>query len=110
MGLFNNLSKGRKKKNGPELKLIDSETPFAIRQAYKSLYTNVLYLNIDSKCKKIAVTSPLPSECKSTVSANLSLMLSENLEDKKILLIDSDMRSPRLWTLFGTKRNAHGLS
>jgi len=110
MGFFSNLFKGKRKRGGPELKLLNPETPFAIRQAYKSLYTNILYLNIDSKCKKIAVTSPLPGECKSTVSANLALMLSENLEDKKVLLIDSDMRSPRVWSLFGTKRNAHGLS
>ena len=106
MGFFKN----KKAKNGPELGVIDSDTPFAITQAYKSLYTNVLYLNIESGCKKIAITSAVPSECKSTVSANLSLMLTENLEDKKILLIDTDMRSPKVWSLFGLVKNAKGLS
>lgn len=110
MTVFSNLFKKKKKSNAPELKLLSDDTPFAIRQAYKALYTNVLYLNIESKCRKIAITSPLPGECKSTVSSNLALVFSENLEDKKILLVDCDMRSPKIWKLFGTERNAHGLS
>lgn len=113
MSIFTNLFRKKIVSKEPGLKLLDSETPFAIKQAYKSLYTNVLYLNIytiGNKCKKIAVTSPMPGECKSTVSANLALMLTENLEDKKVLLIDSDLRSPTVWNLFGTKKNAHGLS
>ena len=110
MGIFVNLFKKKKKAGAPELNLLTAETPFAIRQAYKSLYTNVLYLNIESECKKIAVTSPLPGECKSTVSANLALMLAENLEDKRVLLIDSDMRSPKVWKLFDLPRNGKGLS
>ena len=110
MGILRNAFKKSRKGKGPELKLLDTETPYAVRQAYKALYTNVLYLNIDAACKKIVVTSAVPEECKSTVSSNLSVMLAENLEDKKILLIDSDMRSPKIWSLFGTKRNEHGLS
>ena len=104
------LNKTKKRHGAPELNLIDSSTPFAIRQAYKALYTNILYLNVDDKCKKIAVTSPLPGECKSTVSSNLALTLVQNLDDKRILLIDSDMRSPKVWRLFKQDRNVHGLS
>ena len=110
MGILSGFFRKRNKKDAPGLNLLSVDTPFAIRQAYKSLYTNVLYLDIDTKCKKIAVTSALPGECKSTVSSNLSMMLAENLEDKKVLLIDSDIRSPRIWSIFGLKRNAHGLS
>lgn len=106
--MLNNVAK--KRNDAPELTLVTNETPFAIRQAYKALYTNILYLNVDDKCKKIAVTSPLPGECKSTVSSNLALTLVQNLDDKRILLIDSDMRSPKVWKLFGLERNVHGLS
>ena len=104
------LNKTKKKSDAPELNLLSAETPFAIRQAYKALYTNILYLNVEDRCKKIAVTSPLPGECKSTVSSNLALTLAQNLDDKKILLIDSDMRSPKVWRLFKQDRNVHGLS
>ncbi len=110
MSRLEKLFKKRISNNSPELKLIDSDTPFAIRQAYKALYTNILYINVEDKCKKIAVTSALPAECKTTVSSNLALTLAQNLEEKRILLIDSDMRSPKVWRLFGFDRNSHGLS
>ena len=110
MGIFSNIFRKNKKSDCPELGLIDNSSPFALRQAYKALYTNILYLNIDAKCKKIVVSSALPGECKSTVSSNLSFALSENHDDKKILLIDGDIRSPKIWKNFGLKRNAKGLS
>ena len=46
--MLNNVAK--KKSDAPELTLVTNETPFAIRQAYKALYTNILYLNVDDKC------------------------------------------------------------
>ncbi len=102
---------GKKSKQlAPELNLIDEDTPFAIRQAYKALYTNILYLNVEDKCKKIAITSAVPSEGKTTLASNLAYTLAFNLEEKNVLLIDSDMRNPKIWRMFGFERNSHGLS
>lgn len=90
--------------------IIDEKSPFAVREAYRSLYTNVLYLNIDDKCKKIAVTSAVSGEGKSTVAANLAYTLAQNLEGKRILLIDADMRRPTIAKAFCLDGQAHGLS
>ncbi len=105
--MFNKKKDG---KGAPELRLLNKDTPFAINQAYKTLYTNILYLNIEDKCKKIAITSALPAEGKTTLSCNLALTLAQNLEEKKVLLVDCDLRSPKVWRLFGFQKNAHGLS
>ena len=51
-----------KKKSDVDFGVIDEETPFAIREAYKALFSNILYLNIPSKCKKIAVTSAISTD------------------------------------------------
>ena len=91
-------------------RVIDENTPFAIREAYKALYTNVRYLNIDDKCKKIVVTSAVSGEGKTTLSVNLAVTLAQNLEDKRVLLIDADMRRPRVATALEIDPKTRGLS
>ena len=43
-------------------RILKEDTPFAITEAYRALYTNILYLPIESKTKKIAVFSAVPGE------------------------------------------------
>ncbi|MBQ2876619.1 MAG: CpsD/CapB family tyrosine-protein kinase [Clostridia bacterium] len=100
----------RKKEELVEFGILDENSPFALREAYSSLYTNIVYIGVDDKCKKLVVTSALPSEGKSTVSANLALTIAQNSEDKKVLLIDSDMRAPKISELFGIDEEKNGLS
>ena len=99
-----------KKNTTVDIGVIDENTPFAIREAYKALFSNVLYLNIASKCKKIAVTSAVSGEAKTSVSANLAVTLAQNLEGKRVLLIDADMREPSIARMFSIKPGGHGLS
>ena len=82
------------------LRIINEQTPFAIKEAFSSLSTNVIYLPIVDKCKKIAITSGVPGEGKSYISTNLAITLAQNFDNKKILLIDMDMRSPSIAKLF----------
>ena len=110
MKLFSKKRKAASEVTPANLMLLNDNMPFAIREAYKSLYTNVLYLTIEDKCKKIAVTSAVSGECKSTVAVNLAISLSHNSEDKRILLIDTDMRDPDVAKIFGIDLNAPGLS
>lgn len=101
----------KKSKNSTvNLGIINHSTPFPIREAYRTLYTDVLYLNIEDRCKKIAVTSAIPGECKSTVTANLAVTIAHSAEDKRVLLIDTDMRKPMVASMFGINKMTHGLS
>ena len=92
-------------------RIICDTTPFAIKEAYRSFYTNVLYLPIEDKCKKIVITSAFPGEGKTSVSINLAYTIAINSPESKILVIDADMRSPRVIELIGTdNKKCHGLS
>ena len=92
-------------------RIICDTTPFAIKEAYRSFYTNVLYLPIEDKCKKIVITSAFPGEGKTSVSINLAYTIAINSPESKILIIDADMRSPRVVELIGTdNKKCHGLS
>ena len=101
---------GRSKNTSGNLGIVTRATPFPIREAFRTLYTDVLYLNIEDKCKKIAITSAVPSEGKTTVATNLAITIAQNAEDKRVLLIDTDMRKPRVSRLLGINKMTHGLS
>ncbi len=77
------------------MRIINNKTPFAVREAYRSLCTNVLYLPINDKCKKIVMTSAMQGEGKTSNSINFALTLSELAKDKRIILLDCDMRKAR---------------
>ncbi len=95
------------------IRILNDDTPFLISESFRMLQTNILYLPISDKCKKIAVTSPISGEGKTYISTNLAITLANN-SDKKVLLIDMDMRVPRVKKLLSHRLmdsdNSHGLS
>ena len=56
--------------------------------------TNIFYLPTKESCKKIVIASAVASEGKSTCGINISKILAQ--AGKKVLLIDADMRRPRI--------------
>ena len=80
---------------------------FEIKEAYKTLRTNLKFVLTNKGCKKIAICSSEPAEGKSTTSANLSYCLAE--DGYKVLVIDADMRAGTIHTIFKIKKSK-GLS
>lgn len=78
----------------------------AASESFRTLRTNLLYALVDEPPKIITVTSPNPREGKSTLCANLGVVLSQ--ADKKTLIVDCDLRRPVLHKTFGI-RNIHGI-
>ena len=83
----------------------DSQSLFA--ESIRTVRTAVLMSALDSPKKVLVVTSSLPSEGKTTVAFNLACAMSQV---KKVLLVDADMRRPKIGKLIGRDINAPGLS
>ena len=91
----------------PNTLLLSANTSFAVQEAYKTLRTNVAFSlpGKDSKC--IGVTSANRGEGKSTIAANLAISLAQL--NKRVVLIDCDMRLPTVATKMRLKAT-EGLS
>ena len=76
-------------------------------EAFKNLRTNIQFMNADEEKKVILITSTTPGEGKSYISANLATAFAQI--DKKVLIIDTDMRKGRQYSLFSLRQRP-GLS
>jgi capsular polysaccharide biosynthesis protein len=79
----------------------------AAAEAYRSLRTGLEFLGIDRKIHIVHVTSSASGEGKSTTSANLAVSLAR--AGKHVVLVDCDLRRPRMHEFFGMD-NAVGLT
>ncbi|GAA2021992.1 polysaccharide biosynthesis tyrosine autokinase [Terrabacter terrae] len=68
-------------------------------EAFRSLRTNLQFIDVANPPKSIVVTSSLPGEGKSTTAANLALSLAET--GLKVVVIEGDLRRPRLLDYLG---------
>ncbi len=75
----------------------------AIAEAFRTLRTNLFLSNIDKGLSSMVVTSADRGEGKSTICANLAVMMAQ--AEKKVLLIDCDLRLPSQDKLFDIQRN-----
>lgn len=86
-----------------QLEFIVANKPNATAsESFKALRTRVMYSKIGSELKSILVTSSVPSEGKTTVALNLAGSFAQ--ADKKVLLLDCDLRKPRIHSIFETER------
>ena len=67
-------------------------------ESYRTLKTNIQYSSVYKKISTIVVTSAEPAEGKSTISGNIALTFAE--DNKKVLLVDCDLRKPSLHKKF----------
>lgn len=87
--------------------IVEKEPKSMAAESYRTLRTNIQYSSFDKEYRVIAVTSSEPEEGKSTTAGNLALCMAK--EDKKVMLIDCDLRKPSLHKKFKTS-NLLGLS
>ncbi|WP_141501951.1 CpsD/CapB family tyrosine-protein kinase [Paenibacillus luteus] len=92
----------------PKWNLITELNPKSpISEGYRMLRTNIEFSTINQKLQIIMVTSSKPSEGKSTTCANMAVAFAQ--ANKKVLLIDADLRKPSQHHIFG-KSNRSGLT
>jgi succinoglycan biosynthesis transport protein ExoP len=100
----------RRSNNGvegsPEL-LTNMEGRSALAEAYRHLRTSVLLSSAGRAPRTLLVTSSMPAEGKTTTAVNTALSLAQT--GASVLIIDADMRRPRVHSIFGMD-NHRGLS
>lgn len=95
-------------KLGETRMVIDDNPRSSISEALRSIRTNIEFLSSNKTNKVISVTSTVGNEGKTFVSVNLGAIMS--LSKKKVVVVDLDMRKPRVHNAFDTDANDKGVS
>ncbi|MBQ3217217.1 MAG: CpsD/CapB family tyrosine-protein kinase [Oscillospiraceae bacterium] len=109
MGLFS-FSKSKRRAaamSRKERPRLSPSSPFAIKEAYNSIRTKLIFTGKGEKCPVFAVTSSLAGDGKSTNAVSLAVSIA--MAEQKVLLIDADMRKPSIHRYFNTEHR-NGLS
>lgn len=91
----------------PKQPLVDADEQGPRAEAFRTLRTNLQFADVDHPPRVIIVTSPLPSEGKSTSACNVALTLA--LGGARVVLVDGDLRKPAVGKYLGIS-NAAGLT
>jgi capsular exopolysaccharide synthesis family protein len=78
-----------------------------VSEAYRGLRTSILLSNPGHPPRQIVLTSALPEDGKTATALNLAVVLAQL--GRRVLLVDTDLRRPRLHEAFGTD-NGRGVS
>ncbi|MDQ3133033.1 MAG: polysaccharide biosynthesis tyrosine autokinase, partial [Acidobacteriota bacterium] len=87
--------------------LIHTDSRSGLAEAYRQLRTSILLSTAGHAPKSLLITSSLPAEGKTTTATNTAISLAQT--GAKVLIIDADMRRPRLHSVFNISNGA-GLS
>jgi capsular exopolysaccharide synthesis family protein len=105
--LIKGISGAQKKKGFISELAFFNDSQSAFSEAVRTIRTSVLMSALDEPRKVVVVTSSVPEEGKTTVSYNLACALGQV---KRVLLIDADMRRPKIAKLIGLDARAPGLA
>ena len=90
----------------PEI-IVHHKPKSTLAEGFRSLRTAVLFSSPDTPLKTILISSFIPKEGKTFITANLALVIAYSGES--VLLVDADMRKPQMHKVFGLE-NRQGLS
>ncbi|MBS4218980.1 CpsD/CapB family tyrosine-protein kinase [Bacillus sp. FJAT-49711] len=101
MAKNNNIQAGKRKL----IAKLNPKSP--VSEQYRTIRTNIQFSAVDEDIRTLMVTSSGPGEGKSTTTANLAVVFTQ--QGKKVLLVDADMRKPTVHYTFGMT-NTYGLT
>lgn len=83
--------------------IVNNNPKSSFSESIKTIRTNLQFSLVNSNVKTILLTSPEPGDGKSFISANLAVAFAQ--ENKRVLLIDSDLRKGRQYKIFKVKND-----
>jgi capsular exopolysaccharide synthesis family protein len=72
-------------------------------EAFRLLRTNLQFLNLDTRPKSLVITSAVPGEGKTSTATNLAIALAQT--GQRVLLVDGDLRRPKVASMLGLERS-----
>jgi capsular exopolysaccharide synthesis family protein len=97
-----------RKNDGSSIELIVHDHPMAaVAECLRAIRTNLLFMSPEKPLKTLLITSSGPQEGKTTTATSLAITMAAN--GSRVLLVDADMRRPRVHRIFGLSNKA-GLS
>ena len=78
---------------------LDPKSP--VSETFRTLRTNIQFMNSNKRLKSLLVTSTMPGEGKSWIASNLAVIFAQ--AGKRVALIDADMRKGRLYSIFSVE-------
>lgn len=100
--MFGIKKKPQVSKERPGL-VVASKPNSVVSEQFRTIRTNIQFSMVDEDMKSIVVTSAGPGSGKSIVSANLAATFAS--EDKRVLLVDADLRKPTVHKTFHVRNN-----
>ena len=94
-------------KEGNIEQMIINEPQILVAENYKTIRTAIMLSSANKPPQNILITSMGPEEGKTVTSTNLAITIAQS--EYSVLLIDSDLRKPRIHKIFGVE-NTKGLS
>lgn len=88
--------------------VIDAESRSAISESFRTIRTNIEFMLTGKHNKLISVTSTVGGEGKTFVSVNLGGIIA--LSKRKVVVVDLDMRKPKIHEAFQEENSAKGVS
>lgn len=83
--------------------VVVSKPNSVVSEQFRTIRTNIQFSMVDEDLKSIVITSAGPGSGKSIVSANLAATFAS--EDKRVLLVDADLRKPTVHKTFRVRNN-----
>jgi len=97
----------RNKDGTPQDLVVHTHPKSSVAECLRAVRTNLLFMSPEKPLRTIMVTSSAPQEGKTTTATSLAITMTGS--GNRVLLVDADMRRPRIHRIFGLQ-NAAGLS
>jgi non-specific protein-tyrosine kinase len=98
IGVIARMNGGSHNENGNRSLIAVKQPRSPVVEAFRALRTNIQFTSVDRPVRSLLVTSAVPVEGKSTVSANLAVVMAQ--AGLRVLLVDCDLRRPSVHKLF----------